>query len=89
MPETWDGEGSQESIGKTLAETPRSGVIQPEVSTPVARQDPQWRDKGKTLPTKFTTPQKIKNKNKTKKTKLTAKNFSFLQEIQGQRWSRD
>jgi hypothetical protein len=27
--ETWDGKGSQESIGVTLAETPSSGNMEP------------------------------------------------------------
>ena len=30
---TWDGEGSQESIGMTLVETPRSGDIENEQTT--------------------------------------------------------
>jgi hypothetical protein len=33
MPETWNGGGSQESMGVTLAETPSSGDIEPEETT--------------------------------------------------------
>lgn len=40
MPETWDGQDSQESMGVTLAKTPSSGDMQPEIATSCSQAEP-------------------------------------------------
>jgi hypothetical protein len=37
---TWDGEGSQESMGMTLVETPSSGDMEPQVATSCSQTGP-------------------------------------------------
>ena len=74
--ETWDGGGSQESLGVDLANSLVSGDMEPEEAT-------SYSDAGPYHPTQR--PDKDTNS----PTKLSTQNLSCLQEIQGQRWSSD